>query len=300
MKHLIEGLMVLFIILSGCGSPDTLNPSQESTKFPITLIGNRGENVTILAPPERIVSLAPSNTEILFALGLGEKVVGVTEYCDYPEEATEKEKIGGFKTVDIEKVVSLNPDLVLATGGVQTDAVQKLRELGLIVVVVDARDIDGILENLRLVGRITDRNKEAESLIENMVKKIDAIKKERAGKREKPSVIYIIWGDPLMVAGPDTFASDLIELAGGENAFSDAALQYPAVSMESVIERDPQAIIASDHIGIDLKGLKNATEWREVSAVKNNNLYTIDADIVNRPGPRIVDALELFAAWIGA
>jgi iron complex transport system substrate-binding protein len=274
MKHLFATSLLLMIILGGCLSDETASNSIQGEKtFPINL-DNYGENITIDAPPERIVSLAPSNTEILFALELGEKVVGVTEHADYPEKAKQKEKIGGFKTVNIEKVVSLNPDLVLATGGVQAEMVQKLRELGLTVVVMDAKDIDEILENIRLVGRITGKNKKARVLVDDLEERVDAVKTRAAVKSYRPKVAYIVWGDPIMVAGRDTFINDLIDLAGGINVFSDSQLQYPTVSMESMIERDPSILINGDHSGITPTSLKNEPEWMEISAVKNDRLYT--------------------------
>ena len=299
MKQLAIGLAVLLIILSGCVSePPRLKNVVEDTGFPVTLADNHGRNITIEKVPERIVSLAPSNTEILFALGLGEKVVGVTEYDDYPEEAKLKEKVGGFQTVDIEKVASLNPELVLATGGVQLEVVEKLREIGLTVVVIDANSISEIQENILLIGRIAGSKREAESLVDSMWQRIEAVKDKSSSNLRRPRVMYIVWGEPLMAAGPGAFASNLIELAGGENVFSDSAIDYPKVSMESVIERDPEVIITNTNTGMELEGLKDAAEWKGISAVKNRRFHVINGDIVSRPGPRIVEALELFSTWI--
>ena len=299
MKQLAIGVAVLLIILSGCVSePPRLKNAVEDTGFPVTLSDNHGRNITIETVPERIVSLAPSNTEILFALGLGEKVVGVTEYDDYPEEAKLKEKVGGFQTVDIEKVASLNPELVLATGGVQLEVVEKLREIGLTVVVIDANGISEIQENILLIGRIAGSKREAESLVDSMGQRIEAVKDKSSSNLRRPRVMYIVWGEPLMAAGPGAFASNLIELAGGENVFSDSGIDYPKVSMESVIERDPEVIITNTNTEMELESLKDAAEWKGISAVKNDRFHVINGDIVSRPGPRIVDALELFSTWI--
>jgi iron complex transport system substrate-binding protein len=262
-------------------------------------ISNDGINITIRKPPERIISLAPSNTEILFALGLGEKVVAVTEYDNYPEEATRKELIGGFKTVNIEKVVFLNPDLILATGGIQLEIVEKLRELDLAVVIIDAKDFEGIFDNIRLVGKITDSENEVKSLVDTLSERVQEIEERKSDETLAPRVMYVIWGDPLMVAGPDAFANDIIELAGGENIFADALIQYPTVSFESVIERDPEVIIFGGHKAYNSTGFNHQAGWEEISAVKNNRVHTINADIVSRQGPRIVDALELFSLWMG-
>ncbi len=280
MKRAIAGLIIVVFLLAGCLSA-----------------APKGDGVSSGAAPSRIISLAPSNTEILFALGLGDRIVGVTEYDDYPPEAKGKEKIGGFKTVNIEKVVSLEPDLVLATGGVQTEVVENLKGIGVPVVVLDAKNVGDVLENIMLVGRITGREKEAGKLVNDMKRRINPVKKSRHGRPKR--TMFIIWGNPLMVAGPDTFANDLIDLAGGENIFSDAVTQYPEVSMESVIERDPEVIISGGHAGLNFTLLKTQAGWSEISAVKNNSLYVINADIVSRPGPRIVTAVEQFSEWIG-
>jgi iron complex transport system substrate-binding protein len=299
MKRNIALLVAIAIIFSGCLSASGgITPPANDGTFPITVTDDSGQNVTITTPPERIISLAPSNTEILFAIGLGEKIVGVTEYCNYPEAATRKEKIGGFKTVNIEKVVSLNPDLVLGAGGVQAEAVKKLRELGITVVILDAGDMDEILDNILLVGRITGSELEAEKLVFDLGARIQAVKSKSAGRVEKQKVAYILWGDPLMVAGADTFVNDLIGLAGGENVFSDSKVQYPTIALEGMIERDPEILINGDQSSLEISGLKSDPRWMEISSVKNDRLYTIDADIVSRPGPRIVDALELFSLWI--
>jgi iron complex transport system substrate-binding protein len=270
-------LYAIMIVLTGCSS-------QIEDNYPT-------------AKPDRIISLAPSNTEILFALGLEEKVVGVTEYCDYPKGALRKEKIGGFQTVNVEKVVSLEPDLVFATGGIQKEIVRKLENLGLSVVVLDAEKVDDILENIMLVGMTTGSEKEAKLLVEDMKQRIEVVEKA-AKKSKKPRVAYLLWGDPLIVAGNQTFMDDLIRLSGGENVFSNALIQYPEISFESLIEMNPEILINGDHSKINKSALEKDLKWMQISAVKNNRVYTIDADTVSRPGPRIVDALELFSKWI--
>ncbi|MFV2041294.1 MAG: cobalamin-binding protein [Candidatus Hydrothermarchaeales archaeon] len=295
MKTLPYLTVLIIILATGCTSTGT-SQNQAGTDFPMKITDGAGENITLSAAPTRIVSLAPSNTEILFVLGLGEQIVGVTEYGDYPEEALEKEQIGGFNTISTEKVVALNPGLILATGGVQAEVVEQLRGLNQQVVVIDSKNLDDILSNIQLIGRITGRTSEAQTLVKDLQKRIDAARAK--GKSTGVKVMYIVWGDPLMVAGPDSFADDLIVKAGGVNIYADAATQYPSVTLESVINRNPEVIIASDNIGLELEDLKDLPEWRETSAVQNGRLYTIDADIVSRPGPRIVDALELFAGWI--
>jgi iron complex transport system substrate-binding protein len=300
MTRLICISIILIIIMGGCisESPD-LTQSDDNEIFPITIENNMGANVTIKTPPQRIISLAPSNTEILFAIGLGEKVVGATEYANYPEEALEIERIGGFNTVNIEKVVSLEPDLILATGGVQAETVNSLRNLGLAVLVIDAQNIGGVLDNILLVGRITENEEKAAKVVGNLSERIEAVKNVGQERAIKPRVTYIVWGDPLIVAGSDNFIDDLINLSGGVNVFSKSSIQYPQISVEGMINVDPQVIITGEHTAQDIRENKEKSEWRGISAVKNGRLYTIDADIITRQGPRIVDALELFSKWIG-
>lgn len=248
---------------------------------------------------ERIVSLAPSNTEILFALGLGDKVVGVTSYCNYPPEAIKKDKIGGYSTVDIERVVSLKPDLVLAAYGNGEETVERLKKLGLNVVVVSSKpekSIEDTLDEIRYVGKITGRDKDADSLCEEMKKRIKEIT-DKTENVDKVRVAHICWHEPLYVAGSETLQSDLIEKAGGENVFSDVE-GWHSVGIEELIVKNPDVIIVSS--GTGMGGEKNVTydyilkekRLKDINAVRNDRVYLIDADTVSRSGPRIVDALE--------
>jgi iron complex transport system substrate-binding protein len=148
-----------------------------------------------------------------------------------------------------------------------------------------------------LVGMTTGSEKEAKLLVEDMKQRIEVVEKA-AKKSKKPRVAYLLWGDPLIVAGNQTFMDDLIRLSGGENVFSNALIQYPEISFESLIEMNPEILINGDHSKINKSALEKDLKWMQISAVKNNRVYTIDADTVSRPGPRIVDALELFSKWI--
>jgi iron complex transport system substrate-binding protein len=265
---------------------------------PIQIVDDTGRNITLEKHPERIVSTAPSNTEILFALGLGARVVGVTEYCDYPPEAKEKEKIGGFSTVDIEKITALNPDLILASEKTGIENIEKLEELGMTVVVLQPRNVEGILHDIKLVGRIAGVEEEVTALESTMRNRMEAVQKETQNL-EKPEVLYIVWHDPLMGAGSGTFISDLIDMAGGVNTAQDME-GYKAISLEVVLERDPDVIITPGGMGEQPIYDFVVSEERlgEVSAVKNERVYKIDQNIVSRAGPRIADALEELARFI--
>ncbi len=264
------------------------------------VVDDLGRSVNIEKIPQRIVSLAPSNTEILFALGLGEKVVGVTEFCNYPPEVLDKEKIGGFSTPDIEKIIALQPDLILAASIHAKEIIPALEERGLTVFALAPRNLDGILEDIGVVGKITGREKEAFELVAQMESRIEAVTDKIKGL-ERPRVFYITWHEPLWSVGSETHHQELIEKAGGVNIFQDIT-GYKMVALETAIARDPQVIIACTGHG-EAKG--KPFEWAKTEprlgvteARKNNRVYQIDAYLVSRDGPRIVDALEWFAYFI--
>ena len=287
-------ILALVLLLAGC----TAQTDTAVKEAPIQITDDLGRNVTLEEHPQRIISTAPSNTEILFALGLGERVIGVTEYCDYPEEAREKEKIGGFSTVDIEMATALNPDLILASEKTGLENIEKLEELGMTVVVLQPENVDGILEDIRLVGKITGEEARAAELAGDMENRIKNVQ-ENTKSLEKPEVFYVVWHDPLMSAGSGTFISDLIDMAGGTNIAHDME-GYKAMSLEVVVERDPDIIIIPTGMGKQPIYDFVVAEERlgDVSAVKNERVYKIDQNIVSRAGPRIVDGLEEFAKYI--
>jgi iron complex transport system substrate-binding protein len=270
---------------------------------PGNIVDGLGRSVTIDKIPQRIVSLAPSNTEILFALGLGDKVVGVTEYCNYPQEAMTKPKVGGFSNVDIEKVVSLEPDLVLATHIHGKTVIPALEKLGLTVVAITPGSLNEVLDSITLVGKITGQSREASKLINDLGTRIEAVmdKTRILSPDQKPRVFYITWHDPLMTAGTETLADDVISSAGGQNIAYDISGDK-AINLETVIYRDPQVIVASVGMGSgeDLPWQYVQTEPRleNTQALLNDRVYKIDGDVIHRPGPRIVDALEQMAQFI--
>jgi len=270
---------------------------------PGNIVDGLGRSVTIDKIPQRIVSLAPSNTEILFALGLGDKVIGVTEYCNYPQEAMTKPKVGGFSNVDIEKVVSLEPDLVLATHIHGKTVIPALEKLGLTVVAITPGSLNEVLDSIILVGKITGQNREASKLINDLGTRIEAVadKTRDLSPDQKPRVFYITWHDPLMTAGTETLADDVISSAGGQNIAYDISGDK-AINLETVIYRDPQVIVASVGMGSgeDLPWQYVQTEPRleNTQALLNDRVYKIDGDVIHRPGPRIVDALEQMAQFI--
>jgi iron complex transport system substrate-binding protein len=254
---------------------------------PGNIVDGLGRSVTIDKIPQRIVSLAPSNTE----------------YCNYPQEAMTKPKVGGFSNVDIEKVVSLQPDLVLATHIHGKTAIPALEKLGLTVVALTPGSLNEVLDSIILVGKITGQNREASKLINDLGTRIEAVadKTRDLSPDQKPRVFYITWHDPLMTAGTETLADDVISSAGGQNIAYDISGDK-AINLETVIYRDPQVIVASVGMGSgkDLPWQYVQTEPRleNTQALLNDRVYKIDGDMIHRPGPRIVDALEQMTQFI--
>ncbi len=259
-----------------------------------------GRNVTLQGVPERIISLSPTNTEILFAIGAGDRVVGVTDFCNYPAEAEELPRIGGVSTVSVEKVVALEPDLVLGCELNGKETVVRLTELNITVVSLNPTNITEIQDDIMLVGRLTGEEENATALVTDMARSLEAIKAQTVDVK-RPKVAHITWHDPIWVAGDGTVQEELIELAGGDNVFSDKT-DWVTVSLEEFIDRNPDVIIVS--VGHGVAGMKpydyivNEARLEVVNAVKHGRVYTINADIMSRAGPRIVDATEIVYGFL--
>ncbi len=288
-------LVVIVSVFSGCSKAQPVPPPATSTTFPITVSDDTGRSLTIDKKPEKIVSLAPSNTEILYALGLGGKVVGNTEYCDYPEEAKDVEKVGGFSDPNIEKIVSLEPDLVLGTT-MHEKHVADMEKLGLKVVLINATNIDGVMKDVELVGQITGQTQEAETVVSDMQEKVSGVQtalKDLADDK-KVKVFYLMWDDPITTVGSNTLISDVLITAGGVNVAADAEQDYPNYSLEVLVTKNPDAIVYTkmgSGTGLNPDTIKSKSGWEAISAVKNDRIYSIDDNLMSRPGPRIVDGL---------
>jgi iron complex transport system substrate-binding protein len=263
-----------------------------------------GRTIALQGTPQRILSLAPSNTEILFALGLADSVVGVTDYCDYPPEAKEKPSIGGFSTPNIEEVMAEEPDLVLAASIHESKIVPKLEARGLTVLVLDPKNIDQVMDAIMLVGEVTGKENKARTIIFDMQKRVNAItdRTSALALEDRPATCFIVWHDPLMIAGSGTFHDELIEKAGGINIGHMLTGYSQDFSLENLIMADPQVMIAGVGMGTGedkpLQFVLSEPRLKDVAARQNNRVYPIDQDIVGRAGPRIVDALEQFGALI--
>jgi iron complex transport system substrate-binding protein len=253
--------------------------------------------VTIKKFPQRIVSLSPAHTEILFALGLGDRVVGVTDYSDYPPEAATKQNVGSYDTPNIEQIVALEPDLVLASEEHQTE-VAALESRGITAVALNPTTVSMVLSTITLIGEITGQDREATALVTDMRARIDAIaaKTQSLTAAQKPRVFVVIWHDPIWTVGSGTFHDELIKMAGGVNMAGNLS-GYTSISLENVITGNPQIIIAGVGMGEgtdqSLVFMQTDTRLSNVDARINNKVYGANMDIISRPGPRLMEALEL-------
>ena len=300
-------ILLAGLVIVGCGpafSP-TLQPAPSpplpaGSAWPITVTDDLGRRVTIETWPQRIVSLLPSNTEILFAVGAGEQVVGVTSYCNYPPEATDRQQIGGItiQSISIEAVVALEPDLVLASGS-QRQLIPVLAAAGVTVVALEPATLEDIYANLQLVGQITGHPAQAEAIIADMRRRVETVQAKIAAApaSERPTIFYEVWDEPLMTAGPHTFIGQMIELAGGQNIFAGVKEDWPQVSPEIIVQANPAVILGpTSHAGaLAAEQIKNRPGWADIAAVRNNRIYLLDQDMVSRPGPRLIIVLEEIA-----
>ncbi|MFA5055540.1 MAG: cobalamin-binding protein [Dehalococcoidia bacterium] len=278
--------------VSACSAEDIATNNDS-----IQITDQAGRTVTLNGTPQRIISIAPANTEILFALGLDDKIVGVTNYCNYPEEALNKEKVGGFSTPNIEKIIALEPDVVFAAPIHEAQIIPQLENLGLTVIALTPTTIDETYDAIKLVGNITGVQETADALVNDMKTSIDAVANlvAKLSDEEKPNVFYIVWHDPLMTAGGNTLPGQLIDLAGGKNIFTELS-DYPTVSLESLIYREPNIIIAGTSMGsggnAPLEWAQSETRLQGTEAREEGKVFSINTDLTGRFGPRIVDALE--------
>lgn len=262
--------------------------------FPLTIKDDAGRDVTIPKPPRRIVSLSSSNTEILFALGLESRVVGVDQYSDYPPSAKSKPTVGDFANPDLEKIVALEPDLILGTPIHVKTTLPELDRRGLKTVIIDPKTVSGVLDSIRLVARITGQQKEADAVVSGMQAKIDSV--QAAVKGATPVRVFYEISPDLFTAGPGTFVNDVLKMAGGVNIAASAGTDWPQLNQESLILADPQVILLADQpADVTPKMVAARPGWEDVSAVKNKRILAVNDDLTSRPGPRVVDGLEFVA-----
>ncbi|MEH7491543.1 ABC transporter substrate-binding protein [Neobacillus niacini] len=311
MKKLSALLLILLLTigaLAACGEQketvknegnSSTEQKGEETSFPVTIKDALNNDVTIKAKPEKIVSLIPSNTEIAFALGLEKQIVGVSDFDNYPEEATTKEKIGGME-LNIEKIISLQPNLVLAHASAMngTEGLQQLQDAGLTVLVInDAQNFEQVYDSITMIGKATGENKKAEELIKSMQDKLAEIKAKAGEIKDKKKVFVEVSPAPeVFTTGKNTFMDEMISLINAENIANDQE-GWIKIDQEVMIDRNPDVIVTTYGYYTE-----NAVEqvlarqgWENVNAIKNKQVIDVDSDTVTRSGPRIVEGVEELA-----
>ncbi len=256
-----------------------------------------GREVIVLFPPKKIISLAPNITEILFSLGLDQEIVGVSIHCNFPEKVQSKVRVGSYISLDFEKIVSLKPDLIIATGAGNTrDMVERLERLGFPIYVIFPRNVEDVIRNVGHLGQLVGREKEGVEIIQEMKRRRERVV-ERTQGLPRPRVFLQIGEAPVVTVGKNSFADDLIRLAGGDNVAGNEKEMYPRFGMEEILKRSPEVILISsmNPRGNYQKALQEWSRWKTIPAVKNGRIHLIDSDLIDRPSPRIIEGLEEMA-----
>lgn len=293
----------LALVLAACAPAATPVPPT-ATPAPLTLTDGLGNAVTLAGPAQRIVTLAPSNTEILFALGAGGQMAGRDELSDFPEAAQAVASIGStYGQLNTEAIVALKPDLILAAEVNSPEQMQSLRDLGLTVFwLANPTDFDGLFNNLRIVGRLTGRDAEADALAAQLSGRVQEVSAKIQGAGARPKVFYELDAtDPTKpyTVGRGTFMDTLIQLAGGQNIAAGLEGAYPQISAEELLQQNPDIIILGDAAyGVTADSVKARPGWEAIAAVQHNRIVAFDDNLASRPGPRLVDGLESLSRLI--
>ena len=297
---------VVAALLVGCAAPvaptatpppplPTAKPAADArAAYPMTVADDAGRQVTVGKLPSRIVSLAPSNTEILFALGLADRVVAVDEFSNYPAEAKLKPNVGSYVKPSLESLVAQSPDLVVGTSIHAKTVIPELEARNITVVAIDPKTIDDTYGRIELLGKITGQEAQAARIVAEMRERMAATtaKVKDAPKRR----VFFELSPQLHTAGPGTFVHDLIERSGGQNVAADGGQQWPQLSQEALVQKDPEVILLADEVaGESPSTVKARPAWEKLAAVRGDRIVVIDPDIANRPGPRLADGLEAVA-----
>ena len=315
MKKLYSLLIVMLLILgalSGCAekkeqvkdeSNTSVEKKSENITFPVTIKDALNNNVVLNKKPEKIVSLIPSNTEFVFALGLGKNVVGVSDFDNYPEETAKKEKIGG-QEINLEKIISLKPDVVFAHASNaqnSTDGLKQLTDAGIPVIVVnDAQNFDQVYDSIEMIGKATGEKKKADDMIQGMKDKLAEIKAKAKEIKEKKKVLVEVSPAPeIYTPGKNTFMNEMLTMINAENLANDQE-GWIKIDQEAMIKRNPGVIITTYgyYVKNPAEQVLTRKGWENVNAVKNKQVIDVDSDRVTRPGPRIVEGVEDLAKAI--
>lgn len=295
MKKIIASLIavIMMLTLTSCGKK-TSEQKTGGVTGTIKVTDIKGNKVEFDKLPQRIISLSPANTEILFAIGAGSKVVGDTVYCDYPNEAKNVQKVGDFNNPNIELIKKLKPDVVLAGGYIHDDIIKVLQDSNIKVVSTEASNLAGTFDSINLIGKIAGKEENAKKIVLNMKSVISSIE-EKNKNIKKPKVFYIVWTEPLTTAGAGTFINDVINAAGGVNVASGVK-EWAKYSPEQLIKDNPDIIVSakfSTNKGLTKEDIMKNPLFSKLPCVKQGKVYIVkDDNIISRSGPRIVDSIS--------
>jgi len=302
--------VVIIVIIASAAFLYLNNNNLNQTEGSYSVTDDEGYTTTFDAIPQRIISLAPSNTQILFAIGAGDRVVGLTDYDQYPYNfsawfaAGNMTNVGGFSTPNQETIASLHPDLLLATT-IHDTYLSTFRSLGYKVLTLNPGNVSSVLNDISMVGKATGSEQGATTLVNSINDKIDSIaQKIAAAHIAKPLVYYEVWYPPLMSAGSTSFISDVITKAGGINIFENETQAYPTVSSETIVQKNPSVIMLPTDMANageapfygSVQDVKDRPGWSVISAVQNNRIVVIDGSLFAEAGPRIAENIQVAAA----
>ena len=276
---------------------DKETEKEGNNTFPVEITDMLGRTIKVEKEPERIVSITPSTTETLFALGLGDKVVAVSNFCDYPEEAQSREKVGDYFQPNYEQIAAAEPDLVFIGNAAPAEALEKFESLGLTAVSLEGNNLEETYQSILNIGKLTGTLDKAQQIVDDMKQKVSEIE-EKVKDAPTPSTYFVVsygeWGN--YTAGSGTFIDELISIAGGRNIAGNLEEPWPEFSLEKLVEEDPEVVIVSESANIE--EIKSLEGYKELTAVKENNLKLVVESLVMRPGPRLVQGLEQIAKAI--
>jgi len=269
--------------------------------YPLTVTDDEGTDVVIEALPERIISLSPANTEIVFSLGAGDRLIGGTDFDDFPAKAADLPDVATFSGVIMEQVVELDPDLVLAAGNFFTppDDITRMRELGYPVLVVYAPDVPAVLADIKLIGMAIGTVSAADAMAIRMSRQLDAVSQAATASGDKPRTFYELGSEPEIYGpAPDSFLADMVTLAGGDPITSSDAAVF-SIPLEELIVSDPEVIVVGDaNYGVCPADVAGRPGWTDMTAVANGDIRAVDDIPVTRPGPRLPQGLASLALAI--
>ncbi len=281
-------LTLAILLMSGCSGKLSIG---NDSSYPMTIKDNSGMSVVIDKEPEKVVSLSPVTTEIIAAVGGLDKLVGRTSYCDYPKEIKDIDEIGDLITVNIEKIVELEPDLVIGSAYLDQGVRDQLENAGITVVTIYTEDsFEGTYKDIETIGKILGKVKEAEKVVAEMKAKVVSIKERVAKAKTEPSVYFVVGfgaGGEFTATG-DTFIHEMIEIAGGKNIAYDG-VQW-SFSLEKIVERKPELVIYSSVL--DKNELISSNGYKDLDSIRNGDVFSIEANLIERTGPRLAEGLE--------